>query len=198
MNKIVSIALLAISLAVTSAQAVITGVSAGYLTDSKREYIAARIGTEFSSSPTLSHIGEFEVGYTDDSDSFVKIRMMPVTANYRVEFKGNGNFTPYLGAGFGATDVHIKVDATTFWTSLGSASLIDPFIISPNPYVIHENHDAWAFTLQGFGGVSYKITNQASLNVGARYIWIDDIHFLGSKIKVGDDVSLELGLHFKF
>jgi opacity protein-like surface antigen len=174
MKQIVSIALLATCLAVTSAKAIIVGASVGYLTDAKEAYVAARVGTQFSATPTLAQIGEFEIGYTDQSDSLVKARFMPLTANYRIEFTGNGKFVPYFGVGAGAANTRVKVSS----------------------YGISESD--WSFAAQGFAGVSYKMTDKVSVNAGARYIWIDDVNFLGTKVEIGDDVSLELGLHVRF
>jgi len=87
MKRILAIALLASSLTV-SAPAVIVGASIGYLTDSQDTYFAARAGIEFNSTDSLAHIGEFEIGYTSDSEGGAKASLLPLTLNYRAQFNG--------------------------------------------------------------------------------------------------------------
>jgi opacity protein-like surface antigen len=173
MKHIASTLLFATSLAVTSAHAVIVGASVGYLTDAKDEYVAARVGTQFSANQSIAHIGEFEIGYTSQSESGITADFMPVTLNYRAEFANAGKFGTYAGVGAGMAMTKVKA-----------------------PYGI--SADNWSFAAQGFAGVSYKVSDKARLNLGARYVWIDDVRLLGSKVEVGDDVALEIGFGFKF
>lgn len=172
MKKLSIIALLAASLAV-SAQAVIVGASAGYLMDSKEAYYSARLGHEFKTVSSFSHIGELEIGYTSDSDSGTKIEILPVMINYRADLAKEGSAwgtTFAVGAGSARTSVK---------TWLG-------------------NFDDWAFAAQGVAGVTYQAGPSTRLTLGARYLWIGDVSFLGQDIEVGDDVALEVGVSFKF
>ena len=171
MKKLLAIALFAASLALP-AQAVFVGASVGYLTDSKDTYFAGRIGTEFSSNATLSHNGEFEIGYTSDSEGGAKASILPLTANYRAQFAGNDKFGGYVGLGAGL-----------------ARTKISGFGLSDND---------WSLALQGFAGVSLKISPTASLDLGARYIWVNDVKLLGVNLDVGDDLALEVGFHVKF
>lgn len=178
MKKILAIALLTASLAV-SAQAVIIGASVGYLTDSKEPYFAARAGIEFSSAGSLSHIGEFEIGYTSDSAGGAKASILPVTLNYRAQFAGTGKIGGYagFGAGFARTSVSV-----------------------PGSGVPRISDNGTSLALQGFAGVSFQLSPAASLDLGARYIWIDDVKLqvFGVKAEVGDDLALECGFHVRF
>jgi hypothetical protein len=108
MKHIVSTVLLATSLAVTSAHAVIVGASVGYLTDAKDEYIAARVGTQFGTNQSLTQIGEFEIGFTSQSESGITADFMPITLNYRVESAATGKFGTYAGVGAGMAMTKVK------------------------------------------------------------------------------------------
>ena len=175
MKHITSTALLAISLAVTSAQALTVGTSAGYLLDAEEEYITARVGSQFGSSQGIAHNGEFEIGFSSQSEDIGRGEYLPLMINYRAEFTNTGKFLPYLGLGAGAARTQVKIFGySTF------------------------NEKDWSFAAQGFAGVSYQVSQKASLSAGARYIWIDDASYRGVKVEVGDDVALELGLHIRF
>lgn len=178
MKKILAIALLTTGLAV-SAQAVIIGASVGYLTDSKEAYFAARAGTEFSSTSSLAHIGEFEIGYTSDSEGGAKASIVPFTLNYRAQFAGTGKIGGYAGFGAGFARTSVSVPGS------GLPRISD--------------HDT-SLALQGFAGVSFQVSPTTSLNLGARYIWIDDVKLQawGVKAEVGDDLALECGFHVRF
>jgi len=178
MKKILAIALLTAGFAV-SAPAVIVGASVGYLTDSKEAYFAVRAGTEFSSNATLSHNGEFEIGYTSDSEGGAKASILPLTLNYRAQFAGTGKIGGYagFGAGFARTSVSV-----------------------PGSGLPRISANGTSFAAQGFAGVSFQLSPTASLDFGARYIWIDDVklQLWGVKAEVGDDLALECSLHLRF
>lgn len=171
MKKIVSLFLIAASCA-ASASALNFGASAGYLVDSEDVYFAARGGLTLKATSAVIHSAELEVGYYEDSESGVTLSLMPVTLNYRAEFTNAGKFSPFVGAGAGLA----RVEAKGF-------SLKD----SDTP-----------FAVQAFAGVSYHATEAVSLNVAARYIWVDDADLFGASGEVGDDVALEVGISFKF
>ncbi len=176
MKKLLS-ALLALSLAV-SAQAVIVGASIGYLTDAKEAYYAARVGIEFSSTNSLAQIGEFEIGYTSQTNGSAKGDFMPVTVNYRAQFARDGKIGGYVGFGAGFARTSVTVPANVSINGLSDSGT--------------------SFAAQGFAGVSFKLSDTASFNLGARYIWLDNVKLFGTSVHLGDDTSIEAGLHFKF
>ncbi|HUG09598.1 MAG TPA: outer membrane beta-barrel protein [Opitutaceae bacterium] len=171
MKKILSIALFASALA-ASAHAVIVGASIGYLTDGEDTYFAARAGGVFSSSDSISHILEFEVGYTSDSEGGVDGSILPVTLNYRADFARGQKVGYYVGGGAGM-----------------ARTKVSGFGISEND---------WSFAMQGFAGVSMRVSERSSINLGARYIWLDDITLLGESISLGDDLAIEAGFQIRF
>lgn len=157
-----------------TAQALTGGAEAGYLVDSEEEYVAARAGLEFLRRSGLSHQGEIEIGYTEDSASGIKGDIIPVTLNYRVEGRGSGSIGFYAGTGAGVSRVRVRAPAFGF-----------------------ERKDN-AFTSQAFAGMNYQATPVASLRVGVRYIWIDDVDFGSGDIDIGDDVAISAGIGFRF
>ena len=171
MKKFVLIALIATSLA-GSAQALIVGANVGYLLDSKEAYGTVRIGYQFKTETSIAHSIEAEVGGTSDTEDGVSVRLMPVTLNYRAELAVSDKISWYGGFGAGSAQTMV------------------------NYWVYHLNE--WSFTAQGFAGVGFRVSKAATINLGARYIWIDDISVNGFNVPVGDDVSLELGISVKF
>jgi opacity protein-like surface antigen len=178
MKRIPAIALFAASLAV-SAPAVIVGASVGYLTDSQDTYCAARAGIAFNSTNSLAHIGEFEIGYTSDSESGAEASLLPLTLNYRAQFTGTGQIGGYAGFGAGLARTRVSVPGSGVPTISDSGT---------------------SFAAQGFAGVSFRLSPTASLDLGARYLWIDDVKLQawGVKAEVGDDLAIEAGLHLRF
>ena len=172
MKKYLTLTFIIIAIAVSAKAEIVGGATVGYLNDSKEGYYTARLGYQFKSAGTAAHIVELEVGYSSDSDAGAKISLVPVTLNYRTEIPTSENWGVYLGAGLGQGNVKVR-----YWAFNGSD---------------------WTFVGQAFAGVSYKISDSAKLTLGARYVSFDNVDFLGSSIEVGDDVSFELGLGFKF
>ncbi len=166
------LALLAAGFAVSAQAVIVTGFSVGYLTDSKEAYYAGRIGTELKADTAVTHIAELEIGYTSDSEGGASASILPVTVNYRAQFPGNNVFGGYVGGGLGTARSRVS------------------------GYGLSDSN--WSFAYQLFAGVSFKLSPSASFNVGARYIWIDDVKLLGMKIDVGDDTAIEAGFHFRF
>ena len=171
MKQFVSIALVAAALAV-SARAITVGADVGYLIDSEEVFTSGRIGQVLRSGDSLSHQVELEVGYTSQTESGVKGSFLPVTVNYRAESIAANKLGFYYGAGAGFTRTKVS-----------------GFGISDT---------GTSFAAQGFVGASYQVTDTTSLHLGAKYLWIDDVKLLGSKIEVGDDVVLSAGLSVKF
>lgn len=172
MKKYLTLALLSIASAVSAQAVIVAGAAAGYLNDSKVGYYTTRVGYQFNSTGTTAHVLELEVGYSKDSDSGVKITLVPVTLNYRAEIPTTDNWGVYLGAGLGQGNVKVR-----YWSFNGSD---------------------WTLVGQAFGGVSFKLSDSAKLTLGARYVSFDNVDFLGSSIEVGDDVAFELGVSVKF
>lgn len=175
MKKILTTLLIATGLA-ASAQAVIIGADAGYLLDSEEEYFSARLGFELKASGPASHQLEVEVGYTDDHAGNFKADLLPVTLNYRLEIAGAGKLGYYFGAGAGFARA-----------SIDGVSINGPVRLRDD-----------SFAAQAFVGLTYQVGPSTSLNLGAKYIWVDDMTFAGSSVEIGDDVALQAGFTFKF
>ena len=175
MKKILTALLIATGLA-ASAQAVIIGADAGYLFDSEEEYLSARLGFELKANGPASHQLELEVGYTDEEEGALKADLLPVTLNYRFHTTGTGKFGYF--AGLGAGFARASIDGVSIF---GPVRLRDT-----------------SFAAQGFAGVTYQVGPSTTLNLGAKYIWVDDMTFVGSTVEVGDDVAIQAGFTFKF
>ena len=171
MKKTIVSILLALG-ACASAQAVYTGASIGYLVDSEEAYFAARFGTSLNSSESYVGNVEVEVGYTEESSGGVTAKLTPLMLNYRGEILGQSNWAPYYGAGAGLAKVKVS--------GFGISS------------------DDTSFAAQAFAGVAYKASESASINLGARYIYVDDVKLFGTNLDVGDDVAVEVGFSFRF
>lgn len=172
MKKYLTLALLSIASAVSAQAVIVTGASAGYLTESEAGYYAGRVGYQFKSASTTAHIAEIEIGHTSDSDFGIDLKITPVMANYRAEIPTSENFGVYFGLGLGVANVRVKG-----WGVSASDQ---------------------AFTYQGFAGITYKVSQNAKLTCGARYMQIEDVRMFGSSVEVGNDTALELGLSVKF
>jgi opacity protein-like surface antigen len=149
------------------------GTSAGYLVDSEEGYYAAQFGYAFApTGPVASHV-ELEVGYTSERESGISGHIVPVMANYRgvVPF-GQSPVSAYFGAGLGGSNVRVSGYG---WSD-----------------------NSWGFTYQALAGLQYKASETVSLTLGARYIDIDNVSLFGVNSDVGDDVSIEAGVRFKF
>lgn len=172
MKNYLTLTLLSLALAVSAKAAIVTGASAGYLTDSKTGYYAARLGYQFKSASPTAQIVELEVGYTTDSDFGIKLDLVPVMLNYRAEIPTAEKFGVYVGAGLGEANVDVK----TWWTSAND----------------------WAFAYQAFAGATYKLNDSTKLTLGGRYLKIENVRMFGSSIEVGDDAAIEAGISVKF
>jgi outer membrane protein W len=159
-----------------SAQAVIIGADAGYLLDSEEEYLSARVGFELKASGPSSHQLELEVGYTDENEGSLNADLLPVTLNYRLHIAGSNKLGYYVGLGAGFA--RASIDG-----------------VSINGAVRLRDH---SFTAQGFAGLAYQVGPSTTLSLGAKYIWVDDMEFVGSTVEVGDDLAVQAGFTFKF
>jgi opacity protein-like surface antigen len=159
-----------------SAQAVIIGAEAGYLLDSEEEYLSLRAGFEFKAVGPASHQLELEIGHTKDEEAGLDGRLVPVTLNYRLQAAGSGRWGYYAGLGAGAARV-----------SIDGVSIAGPVRLRDT-----------TFAAQGFAGVTCQVGPSTTLNLGAKYIWIDDVTLASSTFKVGDDVAIQAGFTFRF
>lgn len=171
MKKLITLILLA---AVTSANAELpyAGASVGYLIDSEEAYFAARIGVDVAQVHGLTHSVEVEVGLASLDESGAGLDLIPVMANYRLASVRERQVGFYAGAGLGTA----RLKASVFGF----------------------DDSAWTFAAQAFGGVQYNVTPVMAITAGLRYIWVDDVDLYGSSIDVGDDVSVEVGVRFRF
>jgi len=153
------------------------GVGVGYLFDAKEAMISIRAGMELPTRSSIdlpdrfSHNLELEFGYTDLGNSGADFDVTTFFFNYRGEATGLG-WVPYFGAGLGFANADVSVG---FFSD-----------------------DDTVLAAQAFAGMKYNFTPAASVTLGARYIWIDDIKIFGFTGNTGDDVALEAGFSFRF
>jgi opacity protein-like surface antigen len=173
--------------------------SVGYLVDSKKEYITARVGAEFKKADKISNNVEFEIGRYSESHDFGALRFVPLTLNYRGIIPVSKKLSVYVGTGAGASIVDLEATVYTYYYTAITGSYID-FPVYSNSYtsIGKISERSTAFTAQSFGGVEYRATRSFSINAGARYLWVGDAKFRGQTFRVGDDVSLEGGVSYKF
>jgi opacity protein-like surface antigen len=172
MKKFLFPAIASALLIASSAKAVIVGNSFGYLLDHKQPYLTARVGGKLLSSSFLDHIAELEIGGTTDSEAGIKTSLLPVTLNYRALFGANNVFSGYLGVGAGMAYTQVR--------GFG------------------EKAENWLGAGQAFGGVSLKLFGNASLDLGARYIRVNETEHFGRRSTGGEDTIVEAGIHFVF
>lgn len=181
MKKFATIALLATSLVTSASAAITAGLEAGYLTDSKEAYWAGRVGWEFTTTTTLSHQVELELGHTEQTERILGItgasKLTPFTINYRAETTAANKLGFYGGAGVGKSRVglSLKSNGQTFYSDSDNA-----------------------FAYQAFAGLSYQVSPATKLHAGVRYIKIGDVRFLSQDIEVGDDLALTAGVSVRF
>lgn len=193
MKTLALFVLLTTGLAIVAPAAVTTGIEVGYLTDNKDAIWSGRVGWEFKTDSNFSHQVELEYGYTKHSESGLapaplgmggtipfsqQTKLQPLTINYRAETTPADKLGYYFGAGVGETRARLSFPGS------GAPTLSS----SDN-----------AFTVQAFAGVNYKVTPNATVHLGMKYLWIDDVTLFGSiKAKVGDDLALTAGVSVKF
>jgi len=110
-------------------------------------------------------------------------------ANVYYDFKSNSNFTPYIGAGLGLSNVSLKEKSPsiTFYT---------------------DDSDT-VFSYQALLGVSYDINERHSVNTGYRFFGTQEAELKGEaelKDTDGDAITLgaayihgvEVGYRYKF
>jgi opacity protein-like surface antigen len=176
MKKLLIASLFLLSSGLTASAQVLVGAEAGYLLDSEEEFLAGRIGYEVRASDFRSHQVELEIGYTDSGEAGTKADLLPVMANYRLVTTTSNRFGWHVGAGAGFTRARVQ-----------GVSTVGPVTLKDN-----------SFSAQAFAGVHWQPGPSTQLTLGARYLWIDDVTFAGTKFKVGDDVAISAGVSFRF
>ena len=185
MKKILTIALISASLAVSASAAATVGFEAGYLTDSKEAYYATRLGFVLKADTSVSHQLEAEVGYSEQKETIAplgapitaKFRIVPLTLNYRAEFANSGTLSYYLGGGVGTCRNSIHFSGS------GVASISDS-----------DSAMVW----QIFSGINCKVADNTSLHLGLKYLWIGNTTLAGVKDNVGDDLAVVAGVSIRF
>lgn len=168
-------------LGLTAARAVTpyVGASVGYLVDTEKPLYSARVGAEVHKQAALTHSLEAEILYCRDHETYYQyldsnLDLTGLMANYKLSFDGGQRLYASVGGGIGSTHVDAKIR-----------------YIGYDVYTLKD----YAFTYQLIGTVGCKLTAKAALEASVRYLNIGDVK---DDIEVGDDVSLELGLKFRF
>jgi len=108
------------------------------------------------------------------------LQVMPLTLNIKFEHQLTGSLNAYFGAGLGAAWVDLDLTG-------GGMKLSD---------------STWVFTSQVFGGLNYSVTPNFDVYGGARWLYFSDASLsdagYSTKLKLGNDCLLELGLRYKF
>lgn len=179
------IAMLAALAAVPAASAAgYFGASIGYLTDLEEPLYALQLGGTIAQSATQSHNLELEFGYASASESADvdgigvdgDADLTMLLGNYRLLVPISKGVDFYAGAGAGLTQLKMKISA------LGDS----------------ESDDDNVFTWQVFAGIAAKISQTASVTLGARYISLDNADLFDVEVDPGDDIAIELGVRFGF
>lgn len=176
MKKLLTVLFISTGLTASAQAVLFVGGDAGYLLDSEEEYLSARVGFGFKATEQASHQLEVEIGYSAAKESGLKADLLPVTLNYRLQLPGSGKLGYFVGAGAGFAR-----------TTIDGVSIVGPVRLRDT-----------TLALQGFAGLAYQVGPSTTLNLGAKYIWIDDANFAGSTVEVGDDVALQAGFTFRF
>ena len=101
---------------------------------------------------------------------------MPVTLNYRLALSGTGKLGYVFGAGAGFAR-----------SSIDGVGIAGPVRLRDT-----------AFAAQTFAGLTYQVGPSTTVNLGLKYIWVDDMKFAGTSVAVDDDVAVQAGVSFKF
>lgn len=158
------------------------GGTAGYLFEADEDIYTFQFGANSPWSVSGWSVALFvEAGWTENHDTFAGpgpggspvLDIVPITFNGKLERALTGNLTAYVGGGLGPT--YVEGD---YSPAFGGSQ------------------DDWVLSAQAFAGVAYKVTTNFELFTGARWLWLDDPNFDGTKL--GGDFSVEGGLRFYF
>lgn len=164
--------LVLLTTATVSSAAFYAGGKVGYLVDTEEALFSAQLGYNLSKGSNASHQLEVEVAHVSEREFGLKLKLLPILANYRLDVPINNKFSLHAGLGLGLTKVKIS--------GYGQSDSDD------------------AFTAQVFTGVSFQVTPKAALSVGVRYLDIGEAKLFTVKDDIGDDVAVELGVKFRF
>ena len=178
-----------------SSQAAYFGASAGYLVDNEDEIFSVQVGMVLADSANLSHNGELEIAYMNSSlevnesingmnvSAGVDIDVSPLLVNYLLRSSPENALGFYAGAGIGYSFYDISA-----WATDGSLS-----------YEFEDSGEA--FTWQLLAGLEYAFSSKASLRLGYRYVYLDDVSVSieGEEISDSiDDSVIAVGIMLKF
>ncbi|MEI6674685.1 MAG: hypothetical protein WCO57_05865 [Verrucomicrobiota bacterium] len=134
------------------------------------------------SSYTVSQMGDAlqaAANYYGVSGGY-DLQVMPITLNIKFEHQLTGSLNAYFGAGLGAAWVDLELT--------GDGNKL--------------SDSTWVFTSQVFGGLNYSVAPNFDIYGGARWIYYSDASLSdggeSTKLKLGNDCLLELGLRYKF
>lgn len=139
--------------------------------DLTAEYFEGRFsGSSSSASPCAGQGAGTSCAFSTAAD-YSAIGLM---ANAYVDFGTLAGFTPYAGAGIGAT--HLSWD-----TAFEKATCVAGVgLCAGGPTsTAYEGRDSWRFTYALMAGVSYDLSDQLKLDVGYRYSHIADGDMFG-------------------
>ncbi|MBC8129542.1 MAG: porin family protein [Rhizobiaceae bacterium] len=158
------------------------GVGAGYqFTDYFRGDLTAHYwnhgveGTDY----------RFDCGTGCGSDDSSEITAWELLANAYVDLGTYAGFTPYIGGGLGA--VHVAYDD---FDSQSFNAAGDDF--EPDTFA---GEESWRFAYALMAGVSYDLTQSVKLDVGYRYVDVDEGEMFGENalggVTGGDDEGFD-------
>ena len=179
----------------TCANAAYFGASIGYMVDSEDEIFSAQLGTAFSESAKVTHNIEAEIAYMNSSmdmhesingmvvDAGADIDVSPIMVNYLFKTKPENSISFYGGVGIGYSFYDLAV-----WATDGSLS-----------YSIDESGES--LTWQVLAGVEFALSQNASIKLGYRYFYLDDLSISIDGEEFSDSVDdsvVEFGVVFNF
>ena len=170
--KLILTSLFILGASVASAVVPYVEGSIGYLLDSERPLYSGRVGFEVANTNQISHNIEAEIAHTSERELGLRLKLLPIMANYRFVAPMGPQTEFFGGGGLGITRAKIS--------GLGLNASDEPF------------------SAQAFVGMGYKITPTTSLTGAVRYLRIEKAEFFGFRDRVGDDFSLEVGVRCRF
>ncbi|MCA1406107.1 porin family protein [Ensifer sp. IC3342] len=134
--------------------------------DITAEYFEGRFdGSSLSASPCAGQGAGTSCAFSHDAN-FSALGLM---ANGYVDLATLAGFTPYLGAGIGATNINWNTVRETATCLPGGGACAGGAGATS-----YEGEDSWRFTYALMAGVSYDITDRLKLDLGYRYSRIAD------------------------
>ena len=108
------------------------------------------------------------VGTTFDVfDSGAEANVWSLMVNGYYDFSWHANWSPYVGAGIGASNVNLEL-----------TRVVDVVVATPDPVIVdtfgfRADDDQWVFSWQLMAGVAFPVTDQLAIDVGYRYFKAD-------------------------